>query len=78
MGSIRRIGAYEIVGLLGRGAMGEVYRVSDSKMFGRPAALKVLLPLPGAGETAQNRFQREIEVVSRLQHPNIITVYDWI
>jgi len=69
-----RLGPYEIVGPLGVGGMGEVYRARDSKLK-RQVALKVL---PGelAGHPARRaRLQHEAEVLAALNHPNIATIY---
>jgi serine/threonine protein kinase len=69
-----RLGRYEIVGPLGVGGMGEVYRSRDSKLK-RQVALKVL---PGelAGHSKRRaRLQHEAEVLAALNHPNIATIY---
>src|SRR5271165_1960731 len=68
-------GRYRIVGLLGQGGMGEVYRANDLKL-GQPVALKFL---PAA--TAQNpqllaRFHAEVRIARQVSHPNICRVYD--
>jgi serine/threonine-protein kinase len=66
----QRIGDYEILGELGRGGMGKVYRVRNV-ISDRIDAMKVLLPdLLGSQELAA-RFQREIKVLAALNHPNI-------
>jgi eukaryotic-like serine/threonine-protein kinase len=65
-----KIGAFEVVGLLGVGGMGEVYRAKDSKL-NRSVALKVL---PGSlTHDAQRvaRFRREAQVLASINHPNI-------
>src|SRR5215207_1877432 len=67
-------GAYALERELGRGGMAIVYLARDRK-HGRPVALKVLHPDLGAALGAE-RFQREIKVAARLQHPHILTVYD--
>ncbi len=70
----RRKGHYLVLGELGRGGMGVVYRAWDERLR-RLVALKVLL----SGETdpeSQARFHREGEAVARLQHPNIIAVHE--
>ena len=76
MGSVKKIGPYEIVELLGRGAMGEVYKAVDSKMHGRLVALKVLSEQWSRSKQALVRFEREIEVAAKLNHPNIVTIHD--
>ena len=65
-----RIGDYEIVGILGAGGMGKVYKVRNV-ISDRVEAMKVLLPdLANVPELA-DRFMREIKVLASLEHPNI-------
>ena len=64
---------YEILGKLGQGGMGTVYRARDPKLD-RIVALKVMNPGVASAESAA-RFQREIQVLSRLRHPNIIRLF---
>ena len=72
-----RLGAYEIVGLLGRGAMGEVYRARDTRL-GRDVAVKVL-PTAFANDADRlARFEREARLISQVTHPNICTLFDII
>ena len=74
-----RIGKFEILRLLGRGAMGEVYLAKDS-VIGRQVALKVIRPaLAGLdpGGELQTRFQREAKAAGILSHPRIVTVYEF-
>ncbi|HET7291719.1 MAG TPA: serine/threonine-protein kinase [Vicinamibacteria bacterium] len=66
---------YELEGKLGEGAMGVVYRARDRNL-GRVVALKMLSPEMGAEDELRLRFQREAEAVGRLNHPNIVSVYD--
>jgi serine/threonine protein kinase len=68
------IGSYRIEGPLGAGGMGVVYFATDTKLE-RPAAIKVL-PEDLADPEARRRFQREARLVSSLNHPHIVTVYD--
>ena len=70
-----RIGAYEIVGLLGAGGMGEVYRARDPRLH-REVAIKVLLDSAAATPERQRRFAQEAIAASALNHPNILVVYD--
>ncbi len=69
------LGTYEITGLLGQGGMGEVYRGRDTRLD-RPVALKVLPSALAADPRFRQRFDREARVISRLNHPQICTVYD--
>jgi serine/threonine-protein kinase len=68
-------GRYEILGKLGEGAMGVVYRARDGAI-GRVVALKMLSAELGAEDELHRRFEREAEAIGRLSHPNIVTVYD--
>jgi TolB-like protein/Flp pilus assembly protein TadD len=70
----RRLGAYEILGLLGAGGMGEVYRATDTRL-GREVALKVLPPEMASGPERLVRFQREAKALAALDHPGIVTVH---
>jgi serine/threonine-protein kinase len=68
--AIKRIGDYEILGVLGTGGMGRVYKVRNT-LSDRVEAMKILLPdLAGRQELAE-RFLREIKLVAALDHPNI-------
>ena len=70
-----RITPYEIVGLLGAGGMGEVYRARDARL-GRDVAIKVL-PAAFAGDPERlGRFELEARAAAALNHPNILAVYD--
>ena len=69
-----RIGAFEIIGLLGTGGMGEVYRARDSKLK-REVALKVLPPDVAGDPERLARFQREAEVLASLNHPHIAHIH---
>src|SRR3984893_8864873 len=68
------IGVYRIEASLGEGGMGTVYRALDTKL-NRPVAIKVLSDHL-ADANARRRFQREAQMVSSLNHPHILTVYD--
>jgi len=65
-----RLGPYEIVGPLGAGGMGEVYRARDTKL-GRDVAIKILPDAFGADSDRVARFQREAQLLATLNHPNI-------
>ena len=68
------IGVYRIDGVLGRGAMGIVYRATDTKL-NRGVAIKFLAAEAGDGN-AQWRFQQEATTTTALHHPHIVTVHD--
>ncbi len=71
----KRLGPYEILSLIGRGGMSEVYRVRDARLD-RNDALKIL-PMEVASDPARiRRFVREAHAASALSHPNIATIYE--
>src|SRR3954471_8803950 len=67
---------YRVVGRIGVGGMGAVYR-GEHTMMRRDLAIKVLLPELGGKEGFARRFEREAESASRLAHPNIIAITDF-
>jgi Tol biopolymer transport system component len=71
----RRLGPYEIVGPLGAGGMGEVYRARDTRL-GREVAIKVLPAELAADPERLGRFEQEARAASALSHPNIVVVHD--
>jgi serine/threonine protein kinase len=73
---LRRVGRFKIVGKLGQGAMGEVFRAHDP-VLGRDVAIKVVAGKLSDDERARERFLREARSAAQLNHPNIITVYDF-
>ena len=70
-----QLGSLEILSLLGRGGMGEVYRARDSKLK-REVAIKILPDEFSRDPGRVSRFQREAEVLASLNHPNIGAIYD--
>jgi Tol biopolymer transport system component/predicted Ser/Thr protein kinase len=71
----RQVHHYQVSSLLGRGGMGEVYRARDTRLE-RDVALKVL-PVEYSTDTERlRRFEQEARTAGKLNHPNIVTVYD--
>src|SRR5258705_137745 len=70
-----RLGAYEIVGPVGAGGMGEVYRARDARLQ-RDVAIKILPEALSQDRSAVSRFQREAQAASALNHPHILSIYD--
>jgi len=71
-----RLGPYEILGQIGAGGMGEVYRARDRKLD-RDVAVKVLPESVAADPDALARFEREAKAVAALSHPNILAIHDF-
>jgi eukaryotic-like serine/threonine-protein kinase len=71
----RTIGSYQVISLLGAGAMGEVYLAQDGRL-GRKIALKLLPKEFTNDQDRVRRFEREARAASALNHPNILTIYD--
>jgi hypothetical protein len=73
------IGRFHVIRALGRGSMGVVYLATDPRI-GRPIALKTFLPEGGPSDFSREEmeevFLREARLAGRLQHPNVVTVYD--
>ncbi|GMU66626.1 MAG: hypothetical protein AMXMBFR36_29000 [Acidobacteriota bacterium] len=73
-----RVGRYEVVGEIGRGAMGTVFRARDPKL-GREVAIKTIAAAAASGqdrEEVAERFEREARVAARLTHPGVVGIYD--
>jgi eukaryotic-like serine/threonine-protein kinase len=70
-----RLGPYEVLGALGAGGMGEVYRARDPRL-GRVVAVKVLPPSLIADKERRHRFEHEARAAGALNHPNILGVHD--
>ena len=69
-----RLGAYEIVSLLGVGGMGEVYRARDARLQ-RDVALKIITQALSTDPERLARFEREAQALAALSHPNIAHIY---
>jgi eukaryotic-like serine/threonine-protein kinase len=69
-----RIGQYEVIGPLGAGGMGEVYRARDTRL-GRAVALKLLPDTFAADADRLARFEREAQILATLNHPHIAQIY---
>jgi tRNA A-37 threonylcarbamoyl transferase component Bud32 len=74
--NLDRIGKYRVVGRIGQGAMGEVYKAHDP-LLNRYVALKTIHPSLAADAHFKERFRREAQSAARLNHPNIVTVFDF-
>jgi serine/threonine protein kinase/tetratricopeptide (TPR) repeat protein len=70
-----RLGAFEIVGSIGAGGMGEVYRARDTRLD-RTVAIKVIGSDSNRDPDLAVRFEREARTASALNHPNIVTIYE--
>src|SRR5262245_40708348 len=71
----RRIGPYQVISLLGRGGMGEVFLAKDTRLE-RKVALKVLPAAFTQNPERVRRFEREAKAASALNHPNILTIHE--
>jgi tetratricopeptide (TPR) repeat protein len=70
-----QLGAYRMLGLLGKGGMGEVYRARDARL-NRDVAIKVLPGSFADDEDRLRRFEQEARATSALNHPNIVTIHE--
>jgi TolB-like protein/Tfp pilus assembly protein PilF len=71
-----RLGPYEVLGPLGTGGMGEVYRAKDPRLD-REVAIKVLPERLASDPAALSRFEREAKVLAALSHPNVLGILDF-
>jgi serine/threonine-protein kinase len=71
-----KLGKFEIKRVLGNGAMGEVYLGVDPSI-GREVAIKTILPSAAQGSDAKERFAREARAAGVLNHPNLVTIYEF-
>src|SRR6266436_7380873 len=72
---VERLGKYEIISEIGRGAMGAVYKARDP-LIGRLVALKTITTGINAQASSLERFYQEARSAGALQHPNIVTIYE--
>ncbi|MGO9304418.1 MAG: serine/threonine-protein kinase, partial [Candidatus Korobacteraceae bacterium] len=70
-----RLGPYEILASIGAGGMGEVYRARDTRLD-RMVAVKVLPAAFSSDEDRLHRFEHEARLLSTLNHPNLLAIYD--
>jgi tRNA A-37 threonylcarbamoyl transferase component Bud32 len=73
--SITEIGKYKILSVVGEGAMGVVYRATDS-VLDRTVAIKVMSEAIARQQDLRTRFLREAQAAGSMQHPNIVSIYD--
>jgi eukaryotic-like serine/threonine-protein kinase len=71
-----RLGPYEVIGPLGAGGMGEVYRARDTRLD-REVAVKVLPERLAQSPEALSRFEREAKTLAALSHPNLLAIHDF-
>ncbi len=71
----QRLGPYEILGAIGAGGMGEVYRAHDTRLD-RDVAVKVLPASVSDDPERMGRFEREAKAIAALSHPNILAIFD--
>ncbi len=69
-----RVGVFEVISLIGRGGMGEVYRARDTRLE-RDVALKTLPDAEVSDPEGPTRFEREARALASLNHPNIAAIY---
>ena len=74
--NLDHMGKYRVVGTIGKGAMGDVYKAQDP-ILNRFVAIKTISAALGTDNDLRQRFQREAQAAAQLNHPNIITVFDF-
>ena len=72
----KQVGAYLIQGKLGEGGMAQVYKAWHARLR-RDVAIKVILPQVADKAGFRERFEREAQLIARLEHQNIVAVYDF-
>jgi len=72
----QKVGKYLIVAKIGSGAMGDVYRAHDAKL-NRDVAVKMMAELYASDDQLVQRFRREAQSAAALNHPNVVTVFDF-
>ncbi|MFH1761490.1 MAG: serine/threonine-protein kinase, partial [bacterium] len=75
-GNLKNIGGFDIIGTVGKGGMGDVYKARQISL-NRIVALKLLPAELSRNEEFSKRFASEAKVVSKLEHQNIVTIYDY-
>ena len=73
---LNKVGKYDITAKIGQGAMGEVYKAHDP-ILNRFVAIKTMSAAIGTDDELRKRFLREAQSAARLNHPNIITLFDF-
>jgi eukaryotic-like serine/threonine-protein kinase len=71
----QKVGPYEIIGPLGSGGMGQVFRARDPRL-NREVAVKLLPPEYSADPSRRQRFEQEARAIAALNHPGIVSIYD--
>ena len=71
----QKVGPYEIIGPLGSGGMGQVFRARDPRL-NREVAVKLLPPEYSADPVRKQRFEQEARAIAALNHPGIVSIYD--
>jgi eukaryotic-like serine/threonine-protein kinase len=72
----RKLGPYRLIERLGGGGMGDVY-LAEHALLRRPCALKLIRPEQGGDARSLARFEREVQAMATLTHPNTVRIYDY-